>query len=185
VSRTGLLLMDLQNAIVSRYANDPAFIARLQKVTEAARNAAMPIIYVVVRFRPHYPEVSARNKSFSALKDSGFSMEEGNEAAEIHSAFPRQPTDIIVTKRRVGAFSGSDLDIVLRSQDIHHIILTGIATSGVVLSTLRAAADLDFPITVLSDCCYDKDPEVHKVLMEKVFPMQAEVLTAEQWLARF
>lgn len=94
------------------------------------------------------------------------------------------PEDIVVTKRRVSAFAGSDLDVVLRSQGIDSLVLTGIATSGVVLSTLRQAADLDFGLTVLGDLCADGDPEVHRVLMDKVFPRQAEVMTAGQWIDR-
>ncbi len=93
------------------------------------------------------------------------------------------PDDIVVTKRRVSAFAGSDLDVVLRAKGIDHLVLTGIATSGVVLSTLRQAADLDFTLTVLSDGCLDNDPEVHGVLMEKVFPRQAEVTTVAGWVA--
>jgi hypothetical protein len=49
--------------------------------------------------------------------------------------------DLIVTKRRVSAFTGSDLEVVLRAAGTEHLVLTGIATSGVVLSTLRQAAD--------------------------------------------
>ena len=60
-------------------------------------------------------------------------------------------------------------------------MLAGIATSGVVLSTLRQAADLDFQITVLADGCADADPEVHRVLTEKVFPRQADVVTVDAW----
>jgi nicotinamidase-related amidase len=59
-------------------------------------------------------------------------------------------------------------------------VLAGIATSGVVLSTLREAADRDYQLIVLSDCCFDLDAEVHRVLMDKVFPRQAEVLTVEE-----
>jgi nicotinamidase-related amidase len=94
-----------------------------------------------------------------------------------------QPGDIVVTKRRVGAFIGSELEVVLRAQNIDHLVLSGIATSGVVLSTLRAAADMDYPLTVLSDCCADGDHEVHRVLLTKVFPRQADVLTAAEWAA--
>jgi nicotinamidase-related amidase len=86
-----------------------------------------------------------------------------------------------VTKRRVSAFTGSDLEVVLRSREITTLVLTGIATSGVVLSTLREAADKDYELFVLSDCCADGDPEVHRVLLEKVFPRQAEVLDSETW----
>ncbi len=184
MSKTALMLMDLQNVIVSRYANDPAFVERLQNVIKAARAASTPIIYVVVKFRPNYPEVSSRNKGFSALKSGAMSLLEGETAAEIYESFAPQPDDIVVTKRRVGAFSGSDLEVVLRSQEIDHMVLTGIATSGVVLSTVRAAADLDYKLTVLSDCCLDKDEEVHRVLTEKVFPAQADVITAKQWLEK-
>ena len=71
--------------------------------------------------------------------------------------------------------------MVLRAQDIRHIVLTGVATSGVVLSTIREAADKDYRITVLSDCCGDADEEVHRVLTTKVFPRQTEVMTVEEW----
>jgi nicotinamidase-related amidase len=71
--------------------------------------------------------------------------------------------------------------VVLRAGDVDTLVLTGIATSGVVLSTLRQAADLDYRLVVLSDACLDADAEVHRVLTEKVFPRQADVLTVDQW----
>ncbi|MGH2644863.1 MAG: isochorismatase family protein, partial [Chitinophagaceae bacterium] len=55
------------------------------------------------------------------------------------------------------------------------------STSGVVLSTLREAADKDYRITILSNCCADMDEEVHRVLTTKVFPRQADVTTLEEW----
>jgi nicotinamidase-related amidase len=71
---------------------------------------------------------------------------------------------------------------MLRELDVNHIVLAGIATSGVVLSTVRNAADMDYKITVLRDCCEDLDPEVHRVLMEKVFPSQADVIDSTQFV---
>jgi nicotinamidase-related amidase len=64
---------------------------------------------------------------------------------------------------------------------IQHLILTCIATSGVVLSTIREAADKDYRITVLADCCTDRDPEIHRVLTTKIFTRRAEVLSVEDW----
>jgi nicotinamidase-related amidase len=61
-------------------------------------------------------------------------------------------------------------------------VLTGIATSGVVLSTTREAADKDYQLTILSDLCADFDAEVHAVLLKKVFPRQATVKTSEEWI---
>jgi nicotinamidase-related amidase len=183
MSKKALLLMDLQEMIVSRYG-DEQLIARLQEVTSAARKAGMPIIYIVVRFRAGYPEISSGNKMFGALKSGAMPLTEGDPAVEIHSALTPQPGDIVVTKRRVGAFSGSDLEVVLRGQQIEHLVLTGISTSGVVLSTLRLAADMDYGLSVISDCCIDKDEEVHRVLVEKIFPGQADVVTAKQWIEK-
>jgi nicotinamidase-related amidase len=101
----------------------------------------------------------------------------------IHQSVAPADGETIVTKRRVSAFAGSDLDVVLRAGGIESLVLTGIATSGVVLSTVRQAADLDFDVIVLSDACADRDDEVHRVLIEKVFPRQALVTTVGDWTA--
>ena len=178
---TVLLVMDVQRGIVERFAEDPGYLQRLAGAITAARGAGVPVVYVIIGFRPGHPEISARNRTFSALAAAGGYVE-GDPAAEIHPAVAPGPGDLVVTKRRVSAFTGSDLEVVLRAQEIDHLILTGIATSGVVLSTLRQAADLDYRLTVLSDCCHDNDPEVHRVLLEKVFPRQATVTTAELFL---
>ena len=82
----------------------------------------------------------------------------------------------MVTKHRVSAFAGTDLDMILRANNIETMVLTGIATSGVILSTTRHGADADYRILILRDCCEDRDPEVHRVLMDKVFPRQAAVV---------
>ena len=91
--------------------------------------------------------------------------------------------DVVVVKRRVSAFTGSDLEVVLRALEVDQLVLAGIATSGVVLSTVREAADRDYRLTVLADACADQDDEVHRVLTEKVFPRQAEVTTVDTWVS--
>ncbi len=104
-----------------------------------------------------------------------------DSTTQIHASVEPQPDEPVVTKLRVSAFAGSDLEVILRSRQIETLILTGIATSGVVLSTLREAADKDYGLIVLSDACLDADPEVHRVLIEKVFPRQANVMTVNEW----
>ncbi len=183
-SQMALLVMDVQAGIVARFAQTGDFLERLNRAITAARAAQIPVIYVVVAFRPGYPEISPRNKSFSTIKRQQSSLQAAMTPTEIHPAIAPQPTDIVVTKRRVSAFSGSDLEVVLRAQGIAHLALCGIATSGVVLSTLREAADKDYELTVLADCCVDSDEEVQRVLLSKVFPRQAEVVTVEAWSER-
>jgi len=175
--------MDVQQGIVSRFARDEGYLPRLSRVIAAARTAGGRVIYVTVSFRTGHPEVSPRNKSFSALSQGGGFLT-GDPATAVHPAVAPEPGDVQVIKRRVSAFAGSDLDVVLRAGGIDTLVLSGIATSGVVLSTVRQAADLDYRLVVLSDACLDGDEEVHRVLIEKVFPRQAEVLTVEEWLKR-
>jgi nicotinamidase-related amidase len=179
---TALLVMDVQVTITGMLKeNTPQFLNLLKETIEAARRKNVQVIYVVVGFRKGYPEISDANKSFNILRNSGrnFDSEEGQR---VEPKIAPQDNDIIIIKKRVSAFTGSDLEIVLHVNNIKHIVLTGISTSGVVLSTLREAADKDFRITVLADCCADTDAEVHQVLTTKVFPRQADVLNHQQWI---
>jgi len=73
--------------------------------------------------------------------------------------------------------------VLLRSRGVGTLVLSGIGKGGVVLSTLRHAAEADYRLVVLSDACADSDDEVHRVLMQKVFPRQAEVITVSEWIA--
>lgn len=177
-----LLVMDIQNGIVSRYAEKSEALAPFQKSVEAARKAGIPVVFVRVAFRDGFPEVSSANKMFSAIKNQG-GMTEAEWATQIHESVAPRENEPLVTKRRVSAFTGSDLEVVLRACGINELILTGVATSGVVLSTLREAADKDYHLKVLSDACMDGDPEVHRILTEKVFPRQADVMTVDEWIS--
>src|SRR5262249_52942745 len=106
----------------------------------------------------------------------------GDRGAEIHPAVAPQPGDITVTKKRVGAFAGSDLEMILRAKDVETLVILGIATSGVVLTTVRHAFDLDYRLIVLKHACADLDPEVHRVLTEKVFARGATVVTVDDFV---
>ncbi|HIB12222.1 MAG TPA: glycine--tRNA ligase [Dehalococcoidia bacterium] len=118
------------------------------------------------------------HQTFSARKAAGAPPAASPDAL-IHAAVLPLPTEPIITKHRVNAFFGTDLDMMLRAQGRDTLILMGHATSGVILSTVRYAADADYRLIVVEDGCADRDPQVHDLLMEKVFPRQATVATAQ------
>ena len=180
---TALLIMDVQQGIVERFARDGAYLDRLATAIAAARSAGIAVTYVTVAFRPGYPEVSEHNKTFAAIAGTG-RFTDGDPGMQIPAVIAPASGEVTVTKRRVSAFTGSDLEVLLRARGTSHLVLAGIATSGVVLSTLRQAADLDYQLTVLADGCLDADPDVHQVLLGKVFPRQAEVTTVVAWADR-
>ena len=180
-SRPVLLLMDFQHGIVER-VGDPAVVDAADRAAKAARAAGIPVMFVRVAFRPGYPEAAASNASFGAISQMGDVMTQDHPATQVHASLEPRLDEPVIVKRRISAFSGSDLDVLLRAAGAGTLVLAGIATSGVVLSTLRQAADLDYRLIVLSDACADRDPEVHRVLLEKVFPRQALVTETDEWI---
>jgi len=177
---TALLVMDMQTQILRMLPETKQLLSNVSKAIAHARKNKIPVMYIRVGFRQGAPEININNKGFAARKDT-WANANMEEWMKIDPSLTPLPEEIIITKRRVSAFTGSDLEVVLRSLGIQHIVLAGVATSGVVLSTIREAADKDYRITVLSDCCADADEEVHRVLTTKVFPRQADVVTVEEW----
>jgi nicotinamidase-related amidase len=175
-----LLLMDLQPGVLDRFAAGADHLDRVVAVQQRAEEAGLLVVLVRVGFAPGHPEVSARNRGFAALKRSG-AMVLDTPSAQPHPRLLRGNGEVVVTKKRISAFAGSDLELVLRAHDVTRLALAGVATSGVVLSTVREAADRDYQLSVLEDLCLDGDEEVHRVLMDKVFPRQADVLAAADW----
>ncbi|MEU6995758.1 isochorismatase family cysteine hydrolase [Streptomyces sp. NPDC046465] len=178
---SALLVMDVQQAIVDIVDDGSGYVSRLRRAIDSARGAGVSVIYVVIGLRPGFPEVGMRNRALAAIAQDGLYVE-GAPGTEIHPDVAPRPGDVVVTKRRASAFWGSDLDLVLRARGIDSLVLTGIATSAVVLSTLCQANDMDFGLTVLSDACLDTDPEVHRVLVERLFPQWADVVTVDDWV---
>jgi nicotinamidase-related amidase len=143
----------------------------------------MPVIFVQVGFRPGAPELSNRNKLSATIKSSPQhqSFFQGASGA-IHPALGPEADDLVVIKHRVSAFAGTDLDMILRAKEIGTLVMFGIATSGVVLSTLLEAGDADYRVAVIEDCCADLDAELHAALMNRLFPKRTEVLSADDFV---
>lgn len=180
-SHTALLSMDMQSAIVSIYVKDADLMTRAQLVMQHARELEMLVVHVQVGFRRGLPEISPRNALFNSIRtnEDHRKIFEGPKGA-IHHAVAPEPEEVVVTKHRVNAFFGTDLEMILRANDIDTLLIMGIATSGVVLATFIEAFDKDFRLVVLKDCCADLDTELHTALTEKMFPrLGASILASD------
>ena len=146
--KTAVLIMDYQNRQLSSLSNSlqEEILARANTVLTKARQKGIPVIYIEVVRGERTPE------------------------NQIHPGITPPPGELVLTKSRVGPYSTTNLDEVLKKQGIDTLVLLGIRTSGCVLSTVRWAADIDYRLIVLSDCCADPDEEMHQMLMNKILP---------------
>jgi len=181
-ARTAVLSLDMQAGVVSIYVEDQeAMMSRAADLLRQCRERGMTIIHVQVGFRAGLPEISARNELFAAIRDSPEHQQlfQG-DAGRIHAAVAPVGDDIVIVKRRISAFTGTDLDMILRAKEITTLVMFGIATSGVVLSTLLHAVDADYRVVVVKDCCADREPAVHNTLLNDFFPRRGAVATAAE-----
>ena len=163
VDRTSVLIMDFQQRIIANVATEPAAVVEnAARALAGARAAGIPVIYVVHRggpFAEYAPDV------------------------ELHEGVTPAEGEMVITKVRPGPFSTTALDVTLREMGRDNLVIMGVATSGCVLSSVRWAVDINYSFIVLSDACSDGDPEVHRVLTEKVYPRQGTVMTTGEFLS--
>ena len=179
---SALLVMDCQVGIVDSLVPEEKekVLSNLTKAIEAARKTGMVVIYVVVQFREGYPEISPKNVLFLGIKEAGRLCETGSEA-KICAEIRPQPGEVIVNKKRISAFTGSDLEVVLRSKGIDTLVLTGVSSLGVVESTARSAFDMDYRLFVLGDCCSDRDSAANEIAVTQILPRITTVCSTEDF----
>src|SRR5665213_4142419 len=110
---TALLVMDMQNITVTMLKDCEAIIKSINKAIHHAKSNNMRVIYVVIGFRKGYPDASHQSKSL--FKSNPAMTLDTEESVKVHASVSKEPGDIVVIKKRVSAFTGSDLEVVLRS----------------------------------------------------------------------
>ena len=184
-AKTALLIMDYQAGILGRLPEADELLERAAGAIGLARDAGMTIGYVRVAFTDaDIAAVPAASMMASRLAAGAGSMHADSPATQVDQAIAPEAGDVVVRKTRVGAFSTTDLDAQLRDRGIDTLLLGGISSSGVVLSTVRDGADRDYRLVVISDLCADPVPGVHEFLTTQIFPRQGEVLTLSEVRSR-
>jgi nicotinamidase-related amidase len=179
--RAALLVMDYQNAIVERLGEPDELLARAADAIALTRRHGGRVGYVRVAFEDaDYDAIPPTSRMGQRVATSGGAFDNDSPTTAVHDRVAPEPGDIIVRKTRVGAFSTTDLQTQLRESGVDTLLLAGISTSGVVLSTVRDASDRDYRVVVLADATADPEPDVHEFLIERIFPRQADVITVDE-----
>jgi nicotinamidase-related amidase len=174
--RTALLVMDFQQGVLQRMPGLEPLLARVRGAIANMRDHGGTIGYVRVAFTDEdWAAIPPANQIFAQAAQNRM-MHDQDPSTAIHDSLGPQPGDIVVRKTRVGAMSTTDLDCQLRGRGIDTLVLAGISTSGVVLSTLIEAADRDYRLYVLSDGTEDPDEQARDVLLGRIFPRRAQVI---------
>lgn len=170
-----LIVIDLQKGITGFTAElgSADVVSRSAKLAAAFRERGLPVVLVnVVGRAPGRTDQGFPNRAFPP------------DWAELVPELNAQPSDILISKERVGAFLGTDLDARLRERGVTQVFMTGIATSFGVESTARSAFDLGYNVVFVSDAMTDMSPAAHSHAVEVFFSRIGEVDTTENVLAR-
>ncbi|MCW5603172.1 MAG: cysteine hydrolase [Burkholderiales bacterium] len=151
-------------------------IANTAEALRKARAAGVLIGYVRVGFSPDYRECPPNSRIFQGAKKAGL-FKLGTWGTEVHPALAPQPGDHDIVKHRVSPFYATPLEAILRANGIRRLYVSGVSTSGVVLSAAKDGHDRDYDVYVLDDCCCALGEEQHQAVIEQVKRMTT-ILTA-------
>lgn len=172
--RTALVVVDLQKGIAALPCAHPMaeVVAQSAALAQAFRRHDRPV--VLVNVAGVAPGRAEHNMSTFVFPP---------DFADLLPELDQQSTDILVTKRTWGAFTGTDLEVRLRAAGVTQIVLCGVATSVGVESTARFAHELGFNITFATDAMTDMSPEAHENSQARLFPRLGERGTAAEIIA--
>ncbi|MGB3480990.1 MAG: cysteine hydrolase [Mycobacterium sp.] len=178
---TALLVMDYQNGIVAELPHTDSLLDRASTAVESAREHGAYVGWVRIAFTDNDFDAIPETSTFAAMTagEPRSRQHVDAPATQIHARLNPLPGDITVRKTRVGAFYTTDLDQQLRKRAVATLIVAGLSTSGVVLSTVREAMDRDYQIVVLHDACADRDQDTHDFLTTKLFPGHIHVTNVD------
>lgn len=171
--------MHYQTDITALFADAaPTLLANTRQLCEAARRKGVAVYFAQIRFSPGYPEVSPANKNGLGIREMGLFT-----ADEIAPELARRPSEPLIVARRASVFHGTELQVRLSASGIDTLIMAGIASTGVVLSSVAYASDADYRLYTVKDCCHDPDEVVHERLFATAFASRTTVLNLVEALA--
>lgn len=190
--KTALLVMDCQNDIIhekggpapwgfAAQVKERNLITSIKKTIAASRQARIPVVYVTVAYRQDRSDVVENCGFFSAVKGIPV-LEEGSWGAAIHDELRPQPEDWLVVKKRISAFAGTSLELLLRSLESTTLVLTGVATNFVIEGTARDACDAGYQVIILEDCCAAGSEEMHRFSVEKILCHLTTISGSKEWM---
>jgi biuret amidohydrolase len=187
-SRTAVIAVHMQHDIISADGGFGGFFAaqaaerdvigQAAKLLDAARRSGAAVVYTRVAWQPGYPDLVVNSPLLGMVAQFG-ALVEGSAKAEIVPQLTPQDGDVVLTHQRVGGFSASQLDVILRSRGVDTLLFAGVATNASVESTARQASDLGYRTIIVADACSAADPGAHDAAIASLGLLGEITTTAE------
>ena len=188
-----LLVVDMQNdfchpeGYVARRGSDMTLrlkmTPKLVRLLEEARKKQVPVIFIRQTLSElNASPVSREQRQKRPPAGSETFLQEGSWGAEYYEVAP-QPGECVVTKHRYSAFVNTSLDLILRSNEIKTLIMTGVSTNLCVESTARDGFMTDYYIVLVSDCTATEHIEDYESTLRNIERFFGTVATSEEIIA--
>jgi nicotinamidase-related amidase len=190
---TALLVIDPYNDFISEggklwdrlkgVAEANGCVPNMLHVLNASRRAGLRVFYALHhRYRPGDYETWKYIAPVQRAAWSHKTFEFGTWGGEIRSGFEPQPGDIVAAEHWCSSgFANTDLDLQLKKNGIHKLIVIGIIAHTCVEATVRYAAELGYEVTVVRDATADySDREMHAALDVNIPNYASTIVTTKQ-----
>ena len=169
-----VVVVDMQKDNVGGFCK--VIIPNIKLLLEKAREKGIPVLFVC---DSRYPDDFIFTRMGHKL-----SCVRGTEGVKVIEELKPQAADVVIEKRMMSGFFGSDLDFTLRQKGVGSLIVVGVATFGCILKTAMDAIELGYEVVVPADCCATPLLEYHELglklfgLFNMLKPTVAEVIAA-------
>jgi len=192
-SRTAVVLIEYQNEFTSEggklhdavkgVMEENDMLNKSAKVVEEARNKGCTIIHAPITFSDDYKELNGNIYGILAGVKEGGCFKKSEWGGAICDEMKPKDEDVVVEgKRGLDGFASTNLDFVLRQNDIQNVVLGGFLTNCCVESTMRTAYEKGYNVVTLTDCTAATSPEEQKASVEKTYPMFSKPMTATDFI---
>ncbi|WP_192483678.1 MULTISPECIES: cysteine hydrolase family protein [Cysteiniphilum] len=152
---------------------------KANEVIAWARKHNVLVAHVKVGFEANYQECPKHSPMFGKAPEYGV-LKLGTWGTEFHEKMNVEPQDVIVTKHRVSALYGTNLEPVLRANKIERVIICGVSTTYVVEATARELHDRDYQVVIVADACNGATKESHEASLSALSRL-AQITTAAEF----
>lgn len=149
------------------------------KILKVCREKGIDVVHV-------HLEAPTRNPLHTAKvnRKIGLLVAPASDESQSLDAVRPLPDELIVTKTNGGAFSGTNLDFILRNMDIDSLILVGFLTDECVAATAYHASDIGYDVLLVRDACATHRQEAHDAIIWSLDDMCLKVYTTDEVLQK-